>query len=505
MRSSLRERLVYHQLPLHARSKIVALPSSLGEEQLGLEPGRYDEIARDVTHVIHLAWSVNFNKGLGSFEDCIAGARNLLNLCLKAKRPQPAKFNFCSSVSATAATPGGVVPEALPESLSYAQNMGYAQSKLVTEHLCDRASKERGLIARVLRVGQIIGDTKHGMWNDTEAIPMIFQTAKTIGALPALDEQPSWLPVDVVAKSTIEIACSAAGSGVMNLVNHNSFHWNNDLLPLIRKAGLDFEEVSQQEWVRRLRASSQDPAENAPIKLVEFFASKYDNDRPRKSVQHITSKAQSFSPSLQNASVVDGALIGKIVSQLSRKWLRAHNAEPLVVVVGGPCGSGKSTIAESLSAGLGLPLVEGDDTHTNAARESMANNVPLTDSDRLTWLAHLRGAIMDRLRVTKAPAVVVTCSALKGIYRDELRALKTIAGFRTAFIMLEIGDRQELRVRLEERKGHYMGSAMVDAQVDALEAAREDEIDVVPVDASRSPEQVKEECWSIVRETLCLA
>lgn len=62
-------------------------------------------------------------------------------------------------------------------------------------------------------VGQVIGDTQHGVWNTTVAIPMIFQTTQTIGALPKLDERPSWLPVDVVAQSFGDIGTSETEGG----------------------------------------------------------------------------------------------------------------------------------------------------------------------------------------------------------------------------------------------------------------------------------------------------
>jgi thioester reductase-like protein len=124
----------------------------------------YGEISSKINGLVHCAWSVNFNLGLGSFEaDCIAGTHNLLTLCLKAQRPEPATFNFCSSVSAVARTKDDFVPEALPESLEYAQEMGYAQSKLVTENICVEAAKSYGIKTRVLRIGQIIADTVHGI------------------------------------------------------------------------------------------------------------------------------------------------------------------------------------------------------------------------------------------------------------------------------------------------------------------------------------------------------
>lgn len=503
VRQSLRERCVYHNLSLAARSKIVAMPSTFGEASLGLQPEQYATLASNLTHVLHFAWSVNFNKGLESFEaDCVAGARNLINLCLKAQRPKPASFNFCSSVSTTVRTPGDEVLETLPESLKYAQGMGYAQSKLVTENICDRAAKQTGIEARVLRVGQIIGDTRHGVWNDTEAIPMIFQTAKTVGALPTLDENPSWLPVDLVASTCLEIACSCANSGVFNVVNHNFFHWTRDLLPLIRRAGLEFEAVSQREWVQRLRASNPDPAANPPIKLLDFFASKYDNDQPRRSLEYINVASQGYSSSLQNADVVDAALIKKIIDSLSQTWKAADAKQPAAVFVCGPCGSGKSTLAGKLSKQFSISLIEGDEMHSITARRSMGSGVALTDHDRSSWLSHIRGAVVDRVILQKQRAVIVTCSALKQSYREQLRQLNEICGVRTVFVMLATDRKEELKYRLERRQGHYMSAAMVDDQVNLLEECGDDEVDVLPIDAMQSPGDVFAEAADLLEADL---
>jgi len=71
---------------------------------------------------------------------------------------------------------------------SQAQSIGYARSKLATENIIQAAWIKTGMIARVLRLGQTVGDTQHGLWNTTEAIPLMIQSATTIGALPALEE-----------------------------------------------------------------------------------------------------------------------------------------------------------------------------------------------------------------------------------------------------------------------------------------------------------------------------
>ncbi|PIA92957.1 Polyketide synthase HetM [Cercospora beticola] len=304
------------------QERIVCLPSDFSSTTLGLTEEQYTSIASDVTHTLHLAWSVNFNKNLQSFSaDCLGGVQNLINLCLKSQRPQPATFNYCSSVSATVRTPGGFVPETLPESYACAQGMGYAQSKLVAENICDRAAKAAGIKARVLRVGQVIGDTERGIWNSTEAIPMIFQTAKTVGVLPALDERPAWLPVDTVAQGFIDISLATSeepsgSASFTNIVNPKTVHWTEDLLPLLKEAGVEFEAVGQREWIKRLRESEPDPEKNPPIKLVDFFAGKYDTEAKRPGLEYSTENARTLSPALKEAGVVDRNLVEKFVKYL---------------------------------------------------------------------------------------------------------------------------------------------------------------------------------------------
>lgn len=171
-------------------SRVSFLPADLSQPSLGLEEESLREIRDNLTLVIHSAWAVNFNLGVRSFESQhIRGAHNLINVCLQTKTVDPARFYFCSSISSAAATPlPATIAESHIDNYSHAQPMGYARSKLVTEHISKNAGEKTGMTATVLRVGQIVGDTKHGSWNTTEAIPLMIQSAKTMGALPALDE-----------------------------------------------------------------------------------------------------------------------------------------------------------------------------------------------------------------------------------------------------------------------------------------------------------------------------
>jgi thioester reductase-like protein len=260
-----------------------------------------------VNLVIHNAWSVNFNMGVASFEPQIQAARNLIDFAFQSN----ARYFFVSSVSC-AVRSGSAVTEAHVSRLTDAQETGYARSKLVGERLCQLAH-EAGLDARALRIGQIVGDTRLGQWNATEGVPLMIRSAVSLGALPALSDTLTWLPVDVVAKVIVELCQSVAHQDVYNLLNPRSIDWTRDLLPMLRAAGLSFEQVTAPEWLARLAASNPDPAVNPTIKLLDFYKSKYAVPRSGPAAFYETKLTEAASPSLRAVGAPDAALIGKMV------------------------------------------------------------------------------------------------------------------------------------------------------------------------------------------------
>ena len=504
VRDSLIQRRIYHCFPREARGKIIALSFNQSEPQLGLESSRYHAIASKLRSVIHCAWAVNFNWSLSSFEpSCIAGISHLLNLCRAAHESSPASFNFCSSVSTTAAASLQTIPETRPD-LEWAQNMGYAQSKNLTENLCLEVAERYNIPARILRVGQIIADTQQGVWNSTEAIPLQLQSAITIGALPALPENPSWLPVDTVARGVVDISLSDANADVFNVVNHQTFSWTDHLLPALRNAGLQFQVVTPKAWVQRLRESNPDPIENPPIKLLDFFASKYDRDDAElgRSKRYDSEKARGLSPTLASAPVINNESVAKFVQYFqSSAWattttsLSSQERQPqkkVVIFVAGPCGSGKSTIGSKLATHLQGAFIEGDSLHTQEAVEKMSKGEHLQDSDRWAWLDRIVARVAQTTGDLGYGSVVVSCSALKRSYRDKLRRLADDRQHAVVIVDLQISS-DVLQRRVEERKGHYMRSEMVQGQFKSHEAIQSDEMDVIPVDAGDQIEQVLED------------
>ena len=485
------QRRVYHTLPLESRRKITALPSDLSDSKLGLSPDDYDRVSQNLRAVIHCAWSVNFNMQLSSFEKGnIAGVNHLLALCKSS--PNKASMNFCSSVSTCTRATTLPVPESLPD-LEWAQGMGYAQSKSVAEHICAKAA-DQGITSRVLRVGQIVGDTKHGVWNAQEAVPMMMQTAVTIGALPKLKETPSWLPVDTVAEAIADISLSESGSGFTNVTHPKMFSFTQDLLPALRSAGLEFEEVEPKEWVQRLRSSNPDPKVNPPIKLVDFFASKYDKDEFGPSKEFATDVACSLSPALANAPLLEPSFVKKFVSYfLESSWKPSTRASPKTAIfMAGPCGTGKSTAGTAVAGWLGVPFIEGDSLHSRSAVEKMRSNTALSDEDRAGWLNRVCAHACETVKELDYSFAVISCSALKSSYRSSIREGLAKQGINAVFVDLQ-ASKDVLMQRLEARQGHYMSAKMVEGQMDVYEGAGPGEVDVLPVDAEGNLESVIDE------------
>jgi carbohydrate kinase (thermoresistant glucokinase family) len=501
---SLLQRKIYHTLSLEYRSKINALASDLSDCHLGLPVATYDAISQNATNVIHCAWAVNFNWGLRSFEnDCIAGVHHLINLCLAGPGSTKATFDFCSSVSTVARCPTINTPEQVSQ-FDWAQGMGYAQSKCVAENICVAAAQKAGVKTRVLRVGQIVADTVHGVWNKDEAIPLIMQSALTIGALPKLQESPSWTPVDIIAKAVSEISMSNADDIVANVTNAKTFSWSKELLPALRQAGLEFDEVEPKEWVKRLRNSTNDVVANPTFKLLDFFASKYDKDVFGPTRTYDTAVARKWSPALADAPVLDAQFVKTFVDQfMANAWKQpsaiTSDEKKRIIVVAGPCGSGKSTVAKSLSATLKAPFIEGDDLHSLRAIRQMTSGTPLSDDERTPWLDRLVRRALEMVNDLDYEEVVVSCSALKKQYRDRFRTVVQ-HGVRVVFVDLQAGQKELVR-RMQSRHPHYMKSEMVDSQLAIYSAPSAGEDDIFPMNAGLSIEEVIDEIEAFLKGT----
>lgn len=133
------------------------------------------------------------------------------------------------------------------------------------------------------------------------------------------------------------------------------------------------------------------------------------------------------------------------------------------VVLMGVCGSGKSTVAESLADRLKLPYVDADDLHPWTNTQKMKMGVPLTDEDRWPWLERV-GETLIQHRAHHGMAVIA-CSALRRVYREKIR---DIAGQHVLFVLLH-GSKDLLLKRMRGRPSHFMPTSLLESQLNTLE------------------------------------
>ena len=149
------------------------------------------------------------------------------------------------------------------------------------------------------------------------------------------------------------------------------------------------------------------------------------------------------------------------------------------VVVMGVSGAGKSTVGKLIAARLGCPFRDADSFHPQANIEKMSRGEPLTDADRWPWLQAIAAWIAEHRAA--GTTCVVTCSALKRVYRD-IVTNKQSADVRLVYLK---GDFELIAARLAARKGHFMPPGPLRSQFDALQVPAADEHAIaVPIDAA---------------------
>ncbi|MDW5326515.1 gluconokinase [Plantactinospora sp. KLBMP9567] len=166
----------------------------------------------------------------------------------------------------------------------------------------------------------------------------------------------------------------------------------------------------------------------------------------------------------------------------------SHGGEPVRstrhVVVMGVSGSGKTTVAEGISALTGLTFAEADEFHPESNVELMRAGVPLDDGHRWPWLRELAGWMAQR--AAEGVSTVLACSALRRSYRDVLRQGPPSVDF----VFLD-GSAEVIRERISRRAGHYMPASLLDSQIATLERPAPDER-VLTLDVAATPEDLVE-------------
>ncbi|KAJ5035155.1 uncharacterized protein L3040_008413 [Drepanopeziza brunnea f. sp. 'multigermtubi'] len=349
--SSLVQRRKLPLSPEDLEYRVWCVPFQLQQPDLGLAAKTTEQIRNTVSHFIHAAWAVNFSLPLKSFVgEHIRGLHTLLNLAASCANLR--RFAFCSSTAsvlgqATAQDLQQLRSSSIPEEICTTPPptaaLGYSKSKWVAEAICAQyAARSRttstpqpllpGKI-QVLRVGQLTGDTAHGVWNRAEAWPRMLAAAAQMGCLfPMLDDaELDWLPVDVAARAVVEIALHHDADGdddsnseddsrngiVYHLLNPSTppSTWTDLLAWLRETVPPPFHVVSATDWLDALEKmdASTTPAQSLlGLWRAAYGGSGSGSPAAREPVRFETGRARAESAALREVGPVDGVLVGKI-------------------------------------------------------------------------------------------------------------------------------------------------------------------------------------------------
>lgn len=156
-----------------------------------------------------------------------------------------------------------------------------------------------------------------------------------------------------------------------------------------------------------------------------------------------------------------------------------YKQKATIIFIMGVSGVGKSTIGNLLSEELNIPFFDGDSFHPEENILKMSKGLALNDNDRLGWLQKLNRLAIEQ---HSKKGGIIACSALKKSYRD---ILKTSIKESTKFVFLD-GSFNQIKERINARKGHFMNSELLKSQFDTLEIPQ----NAIKIDISLTPHKI---------------
>ncbi|KAF9459280.1 hypothetical protein BDZ94DRAFT_1284465 [Collybia nuda] len=251
--------------------KLEFVSCDLSLPSLGLKPEMLDFVRSQVTHIIHIAWALNFNWKLEHFERFhIAGVRHLIDLAMSSQMPHLPQFTFLSSIGAVINAPSPILERSFDDP-TVASDQGYGEGKYVAERIVDKA-RESGLQAIVVRAGQLSGSTTGGHWAASEYIPTLFRVSEKLGCLPANLPEARWIPVDIAAKCILTLTVDKSGSqSTYHIENATPTPWNNILQTYIEIVGPHIRITEPDKWLSLVEQESQENQDISAVALIPFY------------------------------------------------------------------------------------------------------------------------------------------------------------------------------------------------------------------------------------------
>ncbi|KAK0205437.1 acetyl-CoA synthetase-like protein [Desarmillaria ectypa] len=292
-------------------SKVVLIEADLTEPGFGIGASIEKEIRDSVTHIIHIAWRVDFNLPLSSFEGILKGMRALIDLALSSPQSRTPNFLFTSSVGVFGNIPGTAknILEQPIDDPKVVVGQGYSESKWVGEQMLYRAAKETSLRPLIVRVGQIAGGV-NGSWNTSDWIPAIVKSSRALGCLPEFKGISTWIPLDTAASAIADLRSASTPTLTAHLVHPRPTATRDIFRTMAQYLSLPLQPYG--EWLSALEVAAENPKSSSDdipaLKLLQFFRNGIRSEEEGKEPIGIPAidcrEAEQVSTHLQNAKPI---------------------------------------------------------------------------------------------------------------------------------------------------------------------------------------------------------
>ncbi|KAL6711555.1 hypothetical protein ACN47E_004489 [Coniothyrium glycines] len=260
-----------------AWEKVSFIASHMQAPNLGLSRHQLAQLACCVTHIVHLAWPMDFKRQLESFRPHFDGLQTIIRLARSIGRVRPNERSprvlLSSSISVVRhhheRTGLRVVPERELQDPLVTADMGYAEAKWVCERvLHNMATQDDRYKPLIVRIGQLSGPERTaGIWKTEEHVPALIKASQVMSAFPNLEGEFSWLPVDCAARSLVDILLNDNDTKTTyyHLENPIRQPWTMFAALMNRELALKDGCIPFDAWLDRMTASETAKS------LVEFF------------------------------------------------------------------------------------------------------------------------------------------------------------------------------------------------------------------------------------------
>ncbi|MBT9099799.1 amino acid adenylation domain-containing protein [Methylovulum psychrotolerans] len=271
------------------KHRVVPLSGDLAKPLLGLPETQFRKLGKTIDVIYHNGSSTNLLLPFQALKAAnVSGTREILRLACLGK-PKPVHYISTLSIfeDDTATLPPGFSEDDLP-SLKTKLTMGYAQSKLVAEHLL-RVASGRGLSVSVYRLGAVTGHSRTGAWNIGDFHCRFLKVCLDLGMFPANKAGFMLMPIDFVSHAIIGLANSDAAPGrTYHICNPNATPMD-ELITWLDRYGYPTVKVPPSEWIyafHALTSQLQHSTSQTIAGMVEpFVEHHHDNAVPYQNGQ----------------------------------------------------------------------------------------------------------------------------------------------------------------------------------------------------------------------------